>query len=214
MSEQHQIENALNIEYLSAGFITAIQKAWCYDTCWDGCKDRYFAQNPDLNPATDARITGQTNPSFGNCLVTTLAAAADMYFNAEILPSLVHEAGKDQPTWHFFLSLNTMGWVDIDPTRQQFSADAEVEVLEKYHPMRNEVLYGSLFETQENERLRARLALLLNRMEQNGYGLRFDADEIVDRVQKTFAEARYFGHKPVTQQDKTAVLAVTAFTPK
>lgn len=209
MNRIHGIENALNIEYLSEDFITAIQKAWCYETCWDGCKDGYLAANPELDPQTDHLVTGQHNPSFGNCFVTSLAAAADLFFKADLIPCLAHDPDNPQPVWHFFLSMRAItGWVDIDPTRQQFAAGHEIEVADKYHPARNEILYYSIFDPAENKRLRERLGTLLNRMEQHGYEPRYTADEIIDRMEKEFAAARLHG-RPVPPQKQPDISAAT-----
>lgn len=210
MSSEHHIDNALNIEYLSAGCTDAMQKAWCYETCWDGCKEFYFTENPELNPLTDLLSTGQTNPSFGNCLVSSLVAWADCSFKPELLPSLVYEIGKTQPAGHFFLALeDNAGWVDIDPTRQQFIAAHEVEVTDKGHERHHEILYYSIFEPNENARLRYRLGLLLERMDRHGYESNFTADEIMDRLEQKFTYASFYSPSLETEKDVKAPSAVS-----
>lgn len=175
----HGIDHALNLEQLDADFVVAMQEAWCKKTCWGPIAGDYPANK-------------ETNPSFGNCFVTILAAWADRGFQDEIVASFVYEPGNDNPAWHFRLGIQTSeGRVLVDPTRQQFGESAEFQELTESHEMYDTVIFGSIFDPEENEQLRVRLALLLERMKTlGGYDVHHSAEDILHRLSGKFAAVR------------------------
>jgi hypothetical protein len=167
----HGIDKALNIDLLNPDFVAALEKAWCAETCWNGCRDGYPADG--------------SNPAFGNCFVSTLAAWADRGFQDEIIPCTFREPGAASDGWHF--QLRSEG-VTIDPTFQQFNDGVAVKQLPPGDPMHNIVAFGSIFDPAEEASLRERLALLIRRMDtEGGYKLSHTAGAIVDRLKQRFA---------------------------
>jgi hypothetical protein len=164
----HSLNRALNIKLLKPGFVRALSQAWGYDTCWEECKDRYPAHDP------------QSNPSFGNCLVSTLAAWADRGFKDFIVPGLAYELDRMSPGWHFRLS--AAEGKEIDATWQQFDELAFFVALKPGDRLHTQLVLGSFFDADEEAGLRRRLALLLERMEEKGYRVGVSADDIVDRA--------------------------------
>lgn len=196
----HSIENALNIDYLDPDLVSAMQKAWCYETAYNGCKDDYWAENPALDSESDTLEPGTDNPSLGNCFMTTLVAWAARGFVDEIVPCLVSEPGKDpeSPAWHFYLEidLGEAQTIEVDPTRQQFKPEYKLEPVRPNHPRHNEMLYYSVFEPQESDSVRYRLGLMLALMnDRDAYDPGYTADEIIQRLEEKFAYAR----QPATQ---------------
>ncbi len=133
--------------------MAALQKAWCADTCWNGCKSGYPADG--------------SNPSFGNCFVSTLAAWADRGFQDRVILCTFTQPGMDGEGWHF--QLGTPEGTTIDPTYQQFDDGVNVKQLPATDPMHKAVAWGSIFEPNEEASLRERLNLLLERMEYKGW---------------------------------------------
>ncbi len=177
---KHSIDQALNIDLLPAGFVQAMQKAWCEETCWPGCAADYPADR-------------DSNPSFGNCLVTTLAAWAARGFTDDVIPSKV-----DETAWHFRLGayhddvtdprMDRHGTIQIDPTWQQFEDGAVFRELNINTPAARaeykEVIDGSFW---QDESLVSRLQILLDRMEtEGGYKSEHSAAQIVGRLQDEY----------------------------
>ena len=162
----HSIDHALNANKLAPAFMQALEKAWCLETCWPQIRTSYSAQNP----------------SYGNCLVSVLAAWADRGFKDTIMPGLALYLG--QQTWHFrLMDLGT----PIDPTWQQFKHGTYFQAAPSGLPVHRKIIQGSLFDTEENADLRIRLGRLLANMENYGYQAPYTADEVVDRMEKSFA---------------------------
>jgi len=165
----HSIDHALNANKLAPAFMQALEKAWCVETCWPQIRDSYSAQNP----------------SYGNCLVSVLAAWADRGFKDTIMPGLALYLG--QQTWHFrLMDLNT----PIDPTWQQFKQGTYFQAVPSGLPVHHRIIEGSLFNAAENTDLRQRLNMLLSRMKDHGYEAPCTADEIADRAEQSFAYLR------------------------
>lgn len=168
----HGIDKAKNINTLNPQFVEALQKAWCADTCWGPIRGQYPQDG--------------SNPAFGNCLVSTLAAWADGGFEDDIIPCLFLEPGMTQDGWHFQLETENG---TVDPTFQQFKEGVVLQQLPPDHPMHKTVVQGSLFDKAEEASLRQRLALLLDRMSAAGYDIDYTADRIVDHAKEHFAYA-------------------------
>lgn len=187
----HDIGNALNIDLLHPVFVEAVQKAWCREACWPGCIQDYPQDRDD-------------NPSFGNCLVTTLAAWAARGFQDDIIPGKV-----DETAWHFRLGvygydpdderldekLDSKGSVPVDPTWQQFESGATFRELEINNAAQRaeykEVVTGSLW---DDETLIPRLQVLLDRLHAiGGYDVGYRADEIVGKARCEFKNVRAAG---------------------
>lgn len=150
----HDISRALNLDWLDVDLVNVLPEVWSRDTCWPGCASEYPENLAD-------------NPSFGNCLVTTLAAWAHHDYNDEIVAGLVHLPEGGAPIWHFRLRCHeeTVDPVDIDATWQQFPEGAVFEELEEEHPRYDEVIQGSFF---EDPSLPARLAKITCALESQG----------------------------------------------
>lgn len=170
MRHEHGIDNAVNIHLLDPVFVEAMQPAWSAETCWGGCKDDY-PENRD------------ENPSFGNCLLTTLAAWADRDFIDDVVPCYVTDSTMKN-AWHFILRIGT---VDVDPTAQQFKRGYERTELASGSQDFEDVIYGSFFEPGEHKSLIERLDLLLEGMQEAGYQTKYSAQEIVQRLCDSFA---------------------------
>jgi hypothetical protein len=167
----HGIDKALNIHLLKPEFVAALQQAWCVDTCWPQCRNQYPRDG--------------SNPAFGNCFVSTLAAWADRGFEDQIIPCTFTQPGMAGEGWHFQLGASEG---TIDPTYQQFDDGVSVKQLPVSDPMHKTVARGSIFEPNEEASLRERLNLLLERMEfKAGYDVRYTADQIIDTLKQRFA---------------------------
>lgn len=200
MDNIHGIENALNIEYLDPGFVSAMQKAWCYETAYDGCKTDYLRQNPELDAESDAYITGLGNPSLGNCFLTTLVAWAAGGYADHLI------CGEKGGVWHWRLvakdapplaPLDEKGRLVIDPTDQQFLPEDKFAEAEKGNEKHMEIVHGSIFEPMEAERLQYRLGVFLELMnDRDSYDTGYTACEIIDRLRDYFRYAQNYGINP------------------
>lgn len=83
----------LNAGYLKQEFVQALEKSWSADAIWPGCKDGY--------------AEGVSHPSYGQCLVGTLATWAAHGGPQEgfrIVPGvLMGDNIPDGGVWHFQL---------------------------------------------------------------------------------------------------------------
>ncbi len=85
----------LNAHHLRQDFVTALERAWSPDAIWPGCKDGYKH--------------GVSHPSYGQCLVGTLAtwsAHGDLEGQFRIVPGVLK--GDNLPydgVWHFQMSM-------------------------------------------------------------------------------------------------------------
>jgi hypothetical protein len=163
--------SGLNTDRLNPVFLSALQTAWCAETCWPPLRNHY----------------SNDNPAKGQCLISTLAAWASRDFRDAVVPGLALSLGET--TWHFRLMALTE---PIDPTWQQFLDGTYFQGLPMGLPMRHRVVEDSIYNPPENADLRRRLGLLLRRMEESGYKIHYTAGEIIDRAEQHFSLGRRF----------------------
>lgn len=176
-ADTHSVENALNTELLPDGFMAAAAKSWCWETCWPPIRKDHNQQD---------------NPSFGNCLVTTLAAWAARDFQDAIIPGIVNDTD-----WHFRLGLQTAdpaykgqtddcGTVQVDATWQQFSRNAQFRELTCLTPEARDFYKDVISESLwEDDSLAFRLESLMDRMNFiGGFKINYSAREIINKAQE------------------------------
>ncbi len=149
-------------------FWDALQKSWARESCW-----------PPMQPAWSG-----DNPASGNCLVSVLALWAETGFTGKIIPVLAQQPDKPSPDWHF--QIESTG--TIDPTCQQFAHGTEMKTVPPDDLMYKTMIEGSVFDEVENKSLRARLRVLLQNLQENGYTASTSANETVDRLEQAFAQ--------------------------
>ncbi|HRQ61655.1 MAG TPA: hypothetical protein PLO23_09140 [Alphaproteobacteria bacterium] len=192
----YPLHRALNLSSLKQAFVQAMQKAWCAQTAWEGLAESY-----------DSKL----NPARGQCLVTVLAAWADLDFRDRIVPALARpDSRSPSGEWHFFLNHVRPGFdLNIDPTVQQYGWSPDVWALERVsleNALHMEVICGSFFEAKARESLERRLSLFIERLEsEGGYKLAYSAADILARVDHVFSYAR-----PTSAQTPAAPVSTTS----
>ena len=156
----HSVSRAVNLDILEPKFAAALQQAWCREACWPGCVGGYPVNRDD-------------NPSYGNCLVSALAAYAARGMRDELIPAKV-----DESAWHFRLGL--VDSVQVDTTWQQFEKGSVFRALTPGTEEYSEVMKGSLVDDQS---LVPRLGVIIDRMKSlAGVELGYTAEQIVESV--------------------------------
>ncbi|MAM33942.1 MAG: hypothetical protein CMH28_02585 [Micavibrio sp.] len=142
------------------------------ETAWPPCADQW----------------NEDNPFWGNCLVATLVFWGDQDFKGNLIPCL---AGEDE-LWHFQYTSPETGLVDL--TASQFGGKEDFVYLSKGTKIYNTVLSESLF---NDPSLADRLALLMERMEDNGYSCKASLGDILTHIESRYG-SHSFGPAPKT----------------
>ncbi len=166
----------LNGHELPQKFKTALSRSWDEAAIWPGCKDGY--------------IPGESHPSYGQCLVGTLATLSYCRQNYDTQFSLA--AGEaiypnGDSVWHFQLThlmpnpQHRLTAVPIDVTWDQFPEGTTFQEASDWGNNANrdklaEILIGSFW---GDDTLVDRTQVIVNNLRDNGISIRQTGKEIV-----------------------------------